>query len=85
MESLIDCIPNCAHIEYLTRIICLEARQLMAVNDSKLVLKISDLGSASFIQDIDITPYLVSRFYRAPEISKYCRCRMADMKQLFFF
>ena len=55
------------------------------MNDSKLVLKISDFGSASFIQDNDITPYLVSRFYRAPEISKYCRCRMADMKQLFFF
>lgn len=42
----------------------------MQVNDSKLVLKISDFGSASFIQSNDITPYLVSRFYRAPEISE---------------
>ena len=55
------------------------------MNDRKLVLKISDFGSASFIQDNDITPYLVSRFYRAPEISRYCKCRMADMKQLFIF
>ena len=30
----------------------------------------ADFGSASLIQDNDITPYLVSRFYRAPEISK---------------
>ncbi len=41
------------------------------VNDSKLLLKLSDFGSASFISDNDITPYLVSRFYRAPEISKF--------------
>ncbi|XP_045464953.1 serine/threonine-protein kinase prp4 [Harmonia axyridis] len=38
------------------------------VNDSKLVLKLCDFGSASYINDNDITPYLVSRFYRAPEI-----------------
>ncbi|KAI9146433.1 kinase-like domain-containing protein [Paraphysoderma sedebokerense] len=38
------------------------------VNDSKNVLKICDLGSASDISENDITPYLVSRFYRAPEI-----------------
>lgn len=41
------------------------------VNDSKLVLKLCDFGSASYIQDNEITPYLVSRFYRAPEISEY--------------
>ena len=41
------------------------------VNESKLILKLSDFGSASFIQDSEITPYLVSRFYRAPEISKF--------------
>jgi hypothetical protein len=29
-----------------------------------------DLGSASDASENDITPYLVSRFYRAPEISK---------------
>lgn len=38
------------------------------VNESKLVLKLCDFGSASYIHDNDITPYLVSRFYRAPEI-----------------
>lgn len=38
------------------------------VNESKLVLKLCDFGSASHINDNDITPYLVSRFYRAPEI-----------------
>ncbi|KAJ1921408.1 U4/U6 small nuclear ribonucleoprotein prp4 [Mycoemilia scoparia] len=32
------------------------------------VLKLCDLGSASDVSDNDITPYLVSRFYRAPEI-----------------
>jgi serine/threonine-protein kinase PRP4 len=31
-------------------------------------IKIADLGSASDIQENEITPYLVSRFYRAPEI-----------------
>jgi serine/threonine-protein kinase PRP4 len=31
-------------------------------------LKICDLGSASDISENEITPYLVSRFYRAPEI-----------------
>ena len=29
------------------------------MNDSKLVLKISDFVSASFIQDSDITPYRI--------------------------
>ncbi|XP_073234228.1 uncharacterized protein [Porites lutea] len=38
------------------------------VNESKLVVKLCDFGSASFASDCDITPYLVSRFYRAPEI-----------------
>ncbi|XP_002741641.2 serine/threonine-protein kinase PRP4 homolog [Saccoglossus kowalevskii] len=38
------------------------------VNDSKLVLKLCDFGSASHVADNEITPYLVSRFYRAPEI-----------------
>jgi serine/threonine-protein kinase PRP4 len=39
------------------------------VNEARNVLKICDLGSASSSSDNDITPYLVSRFYRAPEIS----------------
>ncbi|XP_046585162.1 LOW QUALITY PROTEIN: serine/threonine-protein kinase PRP4 homolog [Haliotis rubra] len=38
------------------------------VNESKLVLKLCDFGSASHVSENDITPYLVSRFYRAPEI-----------------
>ncbi|KAL3275380.1 hypothetical protein HHI36_020146 [Cryptolaemus montrouzieri] len=38
------------------------------VNESKLVLKLCDFGSASYVNDNEITPYLVSRFYRAPEI-----------------
>jgi len=31
-------------------------------------LKLCDLGSASDVSENDIAPYLVSRFYRAPEI-----------------
>ncbi|KAF5345349.1 hypothetical protein D9758_008465 [Tetrapyrgos nigripes] len=38
------------------------------VNEQKTVLKLCDLGSASDASENDITPYLVSRFYRAPEI-----------------
>lgn len=41
------------------------------MNESKTILKLCDFGSASHVADNDITPYLVSRFYRAPEISKY--------------
>ncbi|KAG9080889.1 U4/U6 small nuclear ribonucleoprotein prp4, partial [Ceratobasidium sp. 370] len=38
------------------------------VSENKTVIKICDLGSASDVSENDITPYLVSRFYRAPEI-----------------
>ncbi|XP_017841813.2 LOW QUALITY PROTEIN: serine/threonine-protein kinase PRP4 homolog [Drosophila busckii] len=38
------------------------------VNENNLILKLCDFGSASAISDNDITPYLVSRFYRSPEI-----------------
>lgn len=38
------------------------------ITDKQNILKIADLGSASDVKDNDITPYLVSRFYRAPEI-----------------
>lgn len=38
------------------------------VNESNLILKLCDFGSAAMATDNDITPYLVSRFYRAPEI-----------------
>jgi serine/threonine-protein kinase PRP4 len=43
------------------------------VNESKLLLKLCDFGSASFIENNEITPYLVSRFYRAPEIIIGCK------------
>ncbi|OBU01608.1 U4/U6 small nuclear ribonucleoprotein prp4 [Pseudogymnoascus verrucosus] len=38
------------------------------VTENRSMLKICDLGSASDASDNEITPYLVSRFYRAPEI-----------------
>jgi len=38
------------------------------VNENKSILKLCDFGSASHVADCEITPYLVSRFYRAPEI-----------------
>ncbi|XP_015434431.1 PREDICTED: serine/threonine-protein kinase PRP4 homolog isoform X1 [Dufourea novaeangliae] len=38
------------------------------VSESKLVLKLCDFGSASHAHENEMTPYLVSRFYRAPEI-----------------
>jgi serine/threonine-protein kinase PRP4 len=44
-------------------------------NTAKNVIKICDLGSASDASENDITPYLVSRFYRAPEISMYSLVR----------
>jgi serine/threonine-protein kinase PRP4 len=41
----------------------------MLVSKNKNTLKLCDLGSASDVSENEITPYLVSRFYRAPEIS----------------
>ncbi|KAK9462116.1 kinase-like protein [Lipomyces oligophaga] len=38
------------------------------LNKAHTSLKLGDLGSASDISDNEITPYLASRFYRAPEI-----------------
>ena len=38
------------------------------VNENKCLLKLCDFGSACVFKDNDITCYLVSRFYRAPEI-----------------
>ncbi|GFP94602.1 serine/threonine-protein kinase prp4 homolog [Phtheirospermum japonicum] len=40
----------------------------MLVNESNNVLKLCDFGNAMFAGKNEITPYLVSRFYRAPEI-----------------
>lgn len=38
------------------------------VNEKKNVLKLCDFGSAANVDDSEATPYMVSRFYRAPEI-----------------
>lgn len=38
------------------------------INEKKNVLKLCDFGSSTRVTDNDPTPYLVSRFYRAPEI-----------------
>ena len=38
------------------------------MNDRRTVVKLCDFGSAMFSGDNEITPYLVSRFYRAPEV-----------------
>ncbi|CAI9098589.1 OLC1v1035263C1 [Oldenlandia corymbosa var. corymbosa] len=40
----------------------------MLVNEANNVLKLSDFGSAMFVGKNEPAPYLVSRFYRAPEI-----------------
>lgn len=40
----------------------------LLVNEQRNILKVCDLGSASSASDNEITPYLVSRFYRAPEV-----------------
>jgi serine/threonine protein kinase len=37
-------------------------------NESKSVIKLADFGSALTISEIDVTPMLVSRYYRAPEV-----------------
>lgn len=39
------------------------------VSEDRLTVKLSDFGSASTISENTITPYLISRFYRGPEIS----------------
>ncbi|KAF2766479.1 kinase-like protein, partial [Teratosphaeria nubilosa] len=38
------------------------------VSEKRNLLKVCDLGTAAFADDTEITPYLVSRFYRAPEV-----------------
>jgi serine/threonine-protein kinase PRP4 len=38
------------------------------VNEAKNVLKLCDFGNAMLAGMNEVTPYLVSRFYRAPEI-----------------
>uniref|UniRef100_A0A7N0ZS22 Protein kinase domain-containing protein n=1 Tax=Kalanchoe fedtschenkoi TaxID=63787 RepID=A0A7N0ZS22_KALFE len=43
----------------------------MLVNESKDVLKLCDFGNARFAGKNELTPYLVSRFYWAPEITRF--------------
>jgi len=43
------------------------------VNEAKNVLKLCDFGNAMLAGMNEVTPYLVSRFYRAPEISEFFR------------
>lgn len=38
------------------------------VGEGHALLKLADFGSAFLVEEGEITPYLVSRFYRAPEI-----------------
>ncbi len=40
------------------------------VNEKMNLVKVCDLGSAMLSEHCEPTPLLVSRFYRAPEISK---------------
>ena len=39
------------------------------VTQNECKVKLADLGSAAYTHETEVTPYLVSRFYRAPEIS----------------
>merc|ERR1712070_924942 len=39
------------------------------INERHNAIKICDFGSGSYVNECDITPYLVSRWYRAPEIT----------------
>lgn len=41
------------------------------MNEAKNVLKLCDFGNAMLAGMNEVTPYLVSRFYRAPEISEF--------------
>jgi len=38
------------------------------VNEKRTMIKICDFGTATLKGDTELTPYLVSRFYRAPEV-----------------
>lgn len=47
------------------------------VTNNKKTLKLSDFGSAFSVEENTITPYLVARYYRAPEIMLGCPYDMA--------
>eukprot|EP01083_Nonionella_stella_P250068 864053_1 len=42
------------------------------VNEKRNIIKLCDFGSATTLDDCTITPYLCSRYYRAPEIMLGC-------------
>ena len=68
-----DLKPDNVLVRILSAVSCIDCADLLQVNESRNMLKICDLGSASDASENEITQYLVSRFYRAPEISKYSR------------
>jgi serine/threonine-protein kinase PRP4 len=41
------------------------------VSDKLNLIKLCDFGTADWAREVCITPYIVSRYYRAPEISEY--------------
>ncbi|KAJ6166680.1 hypothetical protein N7470_002127 [Penicillium chermesinum] len=45
----------------------------LLVNETRDFLKLCDLGSAAPIEEDEVAPYLVSRFYRAPEVILGCK------------
>lgn len=61
---------NAIYLLYKKKIIHADLKpDNILVNEEKNVVKICDFGSACFVDECDPpTPYLVSRFYRAPEI-----------------
>ena len=66
-----DLKPDNVLVRILSTVSCGDHTDLFKVNESRNMLKICDLGSASDASENEITQYLVSRFYRAPEISEY--------------
>lgn len=41
------------------------------VDETRSTLKLCDFGSSASISEQEIAPYLVARYYRAPEISEF--------------
>ncbi len=66
-----DLKPDNVLVRILSAVSSVDPTDLLKVNESRNMLKICDLGSASDASENEITQYLVSRFYRAPEISEY--------------
>ena len=48
----------------------------MMVNQAKNVLKLCDFGSAMLAGTNEVTPYLVSRYYRPPYLRSFLGCPM---------